>query len=289
MEPQVQRLRKGVDILIATPGRLLDHVSQKTVDLSRVEYLVLDEADRMLDMGFIPDVRRILALLPKRRQSLFFSATFPDAVRGLAEGFLSSPKRIEAEKRNTPAPKIRQSIYLVDKQRKPELLAKFFHENGWQQVLVFVRMKHIANRLAEHLSKSGVESLAIHGNKSQSARTKALADFKQGKIRALVATDIAARGLDIEQLPQVVNYELPNVPADDVHRIGRTGRAGCEGEALSLVCVDEHSLLKEIEKFLKVQLARKVVSGFEPDLSIRPEPLFKRRQQPLPRRHSRKK
>lgn len=277
INPQIKTLRSGVDILIATPGRLLDLVSQGIVDLSKVQILVLDEADRMLDMGFIHDIRKILAILPKERQNLLFSATFSDEIKRLADGFLKSPKMIEVTPRNTTAEKISQVIHLVDSKRKRELLSFLIFSKKWKQVLVFTRTKHGANRLAEQLSHDGINASAIHGNKSQSARTKALADFKQGVVQVLVATDIAARGLDIDQLPHVVNYELPNVPEDYVHRIGRTGRAGCEGAAVSLVCVDEHLLLKDIERLLKCTLPTVIVPGFEPDLSIKPEPIFKGR------------
>jgi ATP-dependent RNA helicase RhlE len=262
-----------VDILVATPGRLLDHVSQRTIDLSRVEILVLDEADRMLDMGFIRDIRRILALLPAARQNLLFSATFPDEIRQLADSLLDSPAMIEVARRNAPAEGVAQVIHPVDRERKRELLSHLIATNGWRQVLVFMRTKHGANRLAEQLARDGISAAAIHGNKSQGARTRALADFKQGAVRVLVATDIAARGIDIDQLPHVVNFELPHVPEDYVHRIGRTGRAGNEGEALSLVCVDEHGLLKDIERLLKRDLPRVVVPGYAPDPKIRAEPI----------------
>jgi ATP-dependent RNA helicase RhlE len=273
VNPQIQALRGGVDILIATPGRLLDHVSQGTVDLSKVEFLVLDEADRMLDMGFIHDIRKLLVLLPKERQNLLFSATFSEEIKKLASGFLKSPKLIEATRPNTTVELISQVIHLVDNKRKSQLLSFLISSNNWKQVLVFTRTKHGANRLAEKLTQDGIRSAAIHGNKSQSARTKALADFKQGVVRVLVATDIAARGLDIDQLPHVVNFELPNVPEDYVHRIGRTGRAGNEGEAVSLVCIDEHGLLKDIERLLKRSLPQVVIPGYEPDPSIRAEPI----------------
>jgi ATP-dependent RNA helicase RhlE len=275
MQPQVQALRRGVDIVIATPGRLLDHVQERTVDLSRVEILVLDEADRMLDMGFIHDIKRVLALLPAKRQNLLFSATFSDDIKALADRLLAGPQMIEVARRNTPAEAVAQSVYRVDRERKGELLAELIHTGGWSQVLVFTRTKHGANRLAERLAKAGVDADAIHGNKSQSARTRALADFKAGKIRALVATDIAARGLDIDGLPHVVNFELPFVPEDYVHRIGRTGRAGAEGEAISLVCVDEDRLLHDIERLLKRSIDARVVPGFEPDPRIKAEPLVK--------------
>ncbi|MDH4276263.1 MAG: DEAD/DEAH box helicase [Gammaproteobacteria bacterium] len=273
INPQIQKLHNGVDILIATPGRLLDHVGQSTVDLSKVEILVLDEADRMLDMGFIRDIRKLIALLPKQKQTLFFSATFSDEIKVLANDLLKSPALIEVAQRNTTAERITQVVHPVDKSRKRALLAHLINSNNWQQVLVFTRTKHGANRLSEQLETDGITASAIHGNKSQGARTKALADFKTGKIRVLVATDIAARGLDIDQLPHVVNYELPNVPEDYVHRIGRTGRAGNEGEAMSLVCVDEFGLLKDIERMLKREIPKVVVDNFKPDLSIKPEPI----------------
>jgi len=271
--PQADALRRGVDVLVATPGRLLDHVTQRTVDLSRVEILVLDEADRMLDMGFIRDIRRVLGLLPAERQNLLFSATFSDEIRDLAGGLLDSPEHIDVAPRNTAAELVSQVVHPVDRDRKRELLSHLVSTNDWRQVLVFTRTKHGANRLAEQLGKDGIAAAAIHGNKSQGARTRALADFKSGNVRVLVATDIAARGLDIDQLPHVVNYELPNVPEDYVHRIGRTGRAGREGQALSLVCVDEHAFLRDIERLLRRELARVHVEGFHPDPSIRPEPI----------------
>ncbi len=273
INPQIQRLRSRVDILVATPGRLLDHVGQGTLDLSKVEILVLDEADRMLDMGFIRDIKKILALLPKQRQNLLFSATFSDEIKELADGLLNNPALIEVARRNATAELIKQKIYLVDRERKKELLAHLIQENNWFQVLVFTRTKHGANRLAEQLEKSGIPALAIHGNKSQGARTRALAEFKEGTLQVLVATDIAARGIDISELPHVVNYELPNVPEDYVHRIGRTGRAGSEGEATSLVCVDEHKLLKDIERVTKRELPKDILPGFEPDLNAKPEPI----------------
>lgn len=251
INPQMMKLRSGVDILVATPGRLLDLEHQNAVSLDKVEVLVLDEADRMLDMGFIHDIRRVLAKLPARRQNLLFSATFSDDIKSLAEKLLHNPLEIEVARRNTASEQVSQLVHFVDKKRKRELLSQMIGEGNWQQVLVFTRTKHGANHLAEQLNKDGIRSAAIHGNKSQGARTRALADFKSGGIRVLVATDIAARGLDIEELPHVVNYELPNVPEDYVHRIGRTGRAAATGEALSLVCVDEHKLLHDIERLLK--------------------------------------
>jgi ATP-dependent RNA helicase RhlE len=283
INPQIAALRAGVDILIATPGRLLDHVGQKTVDLSKIEILVLDEADRMLDMGFIRDIRKILALLPAHgkdgRQNLLFSATFSDEIKQLAGGLLHDPALIEVARRNTTAELVSQVVHPVDRGRKRELLSFLIGSRNWRQVLVFTRTKHGANKLAEQLIQDGIQAAAIHGNKSQGARTKALADFKKGSVRVLVATDIAARGLDIDQLPHVVNYELPNVPEDYVHRIGRTGRAGCEGEAVSLVCVDERDFLRDIERLIKHEIPKVVIDGYTPDPNIKAEPVFKQRQQ----------
>ncbi len=273
MGPQTKALRAGSEIIVATPGRLLDHVQQRSADLSGIEILVLDEADRMLDMGFLPDIRRILALLPKKKQSLLFSATFSDEIRALAAGLLHEPVSVDVAPRNTATSLVKQSVYLVDKGRKRDLLVQMLENHGWHQVLVFTRTKHGADALAERLDKAGIKSAALHGNKTQGARQRALDDFKRNKITVLVATDIAARGIDIDQLPHVINFELPNVPEDYVHRIGRTGRAGAEGEAISLVCVDEHRLLRDIERVLKKTLEKKVVPGFEPDPSIRPEPI----------------
>ncbi|EKJ7999306.1 ATP-dependent RNA helicase RhlE [Klebsiella pneumoniae] len=279
INPQMMKLRGGVDILVATPGRLLDLEHQNAVSLDKVEILVLDEADRMLDMGFIHDIRRVLAKLPARRQNLLFSATFSDEIKGLAEKLLHNPLEVEVARRNTASEQITQHVHFVDKNRKRELLSQLIGEGNWQQVLVFTRTKHGANHHAEQLNKDGIRSAAIHGNKSQGARTRALADFKSGGIRVLVATDIAARGLDIEELPHVVNYELPNVPEDYVHRIGRTGRAAATGEALSLVCVDEHKLLRDIERLLKKEIPRIAIAGYEPDPSIKAEPIQNGRQQ----------
>jgi len=276
INPQISALRKGVDIVIATPGRLLDHVGQKTIDLSRIECLILDEADRMLDMGFIHDIKKILALLPNHRQNLLFSATFSDEIKRLADGLLNKPALIEVARRNTASERVEQVVHPVDRERKRELLSQLITKGNWQQVLVFTRTKHGANRLSEQLSKDGISSAAIHGNKSQSARTKALADFKKGAVRVLVATDIAARGIDIDQLPHVVNFELPNVAEDYVHRIGRTGRAGNEGEAVSLVCVDEHAFLAGIEKLIKRKIPQVTLEGFVPDPSIKAEPIQQR-------------
>jgi len=273
INPQIATLRRGVDILVATPGRLLDHAQQRTVDLSAVEILVLDEADRMLDMGFIRDIRKVIAMLPKQRQNLLFSATFSDDIRTLANGLLTEPVQIEVARRNTPTELVTQVVHPVDRGRKRELLSHLMRGGDWRQVLIFTRTKHGANRLAAQLETDGISAAAIHGNKSQGARTKALADFKAGSVRALVATEVAARGLDIDQLPHVVNFELPHVAEDYVHRIGRTGRAGSEGEAVSLVCVDERRLLSDIERVLNREIPRRMIAGFEPDPSIRPEPI----------------
>ena len=273
INPQKMKLVRGVDILVATPGRLLDHVSQRSADLSKVDILVLDEADRMLDMGFIHDIRKVLALLPKQKQTLLFSATFSNEIKRLANGLLKSPVLIEVGRKNAAVESVTQVIHPVDKSRKRELLSYLIGSNDWQQVLVFTRTKHGANRLSEQLNKDGIKSDAIHGNKSQGARTRALADFKAGKARVLVATDIAARGLDIDQLPHVVNFELPNVAEDYIHRIGRTGRAGNEGEAMSLVCVDELKLLKDIERLVKRDIPRVVIGDFKPDPSIKAQPI----------------
>ena len=273
INPQKQKLIKGVDILVATPGRLLDHVNQRSVNLSNIDILVLDEADRMLDMGFIHDIKKVLALVPKKKQTLLFSATFSNDIKKLANGLMKSPALIEVAGQNAVTETVTQVVHPVDKTRKRELLSFLIGSNNWQQVLVFNRTKHGANRLAEQLNKDGITAAAIHGNKSQGARTRALADFKAGKTRVLVATDIAARGIDIDQLPHVVNFELPNVAEDYVHRIGRTGRAGNEGEAMSLVCVDELKLLKEIEKLIKREIPKDVIEGYEPDPSIKAQPL----------------
>jgi ATP-dependent RNA helicase RhlE len=284
INPQISQLRRGTDIVVATPGRLLDHAQQKTIDLSNIEILVLDEADRMLDMGFIRDIRRILALMPKKRQNLLFSATFSDEIRRLAADLLNQPTEIQAATRNKPADRVRQIVYPVDKQRKRELLSHRIGAGNWKQVLVFTRTKHGANRLADQLSRDGLKAAAIHGNKSQGARTRALADFKSGAVRVLVATDIAARGLDIDRLPHVVNYELPHVPEDYVHRIGRTARAGQEGHAVSLVCVDEHKLLGDIERLLNCRIEKETVPGYEPDPRIKAEPIKNGRSQQPPRK-----
>jgi ATP-dependent RNA helicase RhlE len=274
INPQIKQLHGRVDILVATPGRLLDHMQQKTVDLSHVEILVLDEADRMLDMGFIRDIKRVLAVLPKKRQNLLFSATFSDEIKLLADGLLNNPVLIEVARRNATAELIEQRVYPVDREKKRVLLTHLIKEYNWFQVLVFTRTKHGANNLADHLNKEGIPALAIHGNKSQAARTRALAEFKTAKLQVLVATDIAARGIDISELPHVVNYELPNVPEDYVHRIGRTGRAGSNGEASSLVCIDEKKLLSDIERLIKREITVVQVPGFEPDPRIKAEPIL---------------
>ena len=281
-EPQVQELRRGVDIVVATPGRLLDHVQQKTIDLRQVEILVLDEADRMLDMGFIHDIRRVLALLPAKRQNLLFSATFPDEVRKLAAGFMHDPVTVEVARRNMPIELIGQVAHPVDKDRKRQLLAHLVKSGNWQQVLVFCRTKHGANRLAEQLENDGIETAAIHGNKSQPQRMKALQRFKDCELQVLVATDIAARGLDIESLPHVVNYDLPHVPEDYVHRIGRTGRAGESGQAVSLVSGEDRTLLRDIERLIGKKIEQQIIPGFEVGSgyhSAQPEPQGRRGQQ----------
>ncbi|HEU6453989.1 MAG TPA: DEAD/DEAH box helicase, partial [Roseateles sp.] len=277
MQPQINKLRDGVDILVATPGRLLDHAGLGNVDLSKVEILVLDEADRMLDMGFIHDIKKVLALLPAQKQSLLFSATFSDDIKALADRLLNQPALIEVARRNQTNDQIAQKVHPVGRERKKELLVHLIKggQDGqpWHQVLIFTRMKHGANRLTDYLNDQGISAMAIHGNKSQGARTKALADFKSGDLTCLVATDIAARGIDIDQLPHVVNFELPNVPEDYVHRIGRTGRAGAQGEAVSLVCVDENGFLRDIEKLIKREIPKEIVPGFAPDPNERAEPI----------------
>lgn len=275
---QITRLKSRVDILVATPGRLLDHVQQKTLNLSHIEILVLDEADRMLDMGFIRDIRKILALLPKQRQNLLFSATFSDEIQLLADNLLNKPVMIEVARRNATADKVTHVVHPVDRHRKRDLLVHLIKQHRWSQVLVFTRTKHGANKLSEHLVAKGIPSLAIHGNKSQSARTQALMEFKAGRLQVLVATDIAARGIDISELPHVVNFELPHVAEDYVHRIGRTGRAGSAGDAVSLVCVDEYKLLTGIEKLIKRDLPSQIISGFEPDPLIKAEPIVNGRR-----------
>ena len=278
MGAQVDKLRRGVDILVATPGRLLDHAGQGTLDLSQVQILVLDEADRMLDMGFIHDIKKVLALVPKQKQSLLFSATFSDEIRDLANGLLRDPAHIQVTPRNTTVQRITQTIHPVSRSKKKALLTHIINEHNWSQVLVFTRTKFGANNVAEHLTKHGIEAMALHGNKSQTARTQALQGFKDGTIRALVATDIAARGIDIDELPHVVNYEIPNVSEDYVHRIGRTGRAGNSGEAVSLVCLDEEGFMQDIERFTKQNIEVVVVPGFEAEPGERAEPLAMGRQ-----------
>jgi ATP-dependent RNA helicase RhlE len=272
--PQTAHLKRGVDILVATPGRLLDHHGQGNIDFSRIEIFVLDEADRMLDMGFIPDVKRVLALLPKKRQNLLFSATFSDEIKALADRLLDHPQVIEVAPRNATVDAIRQVIHPVDRDRKRELLSSLIKDGQWQQVLVFTRTKHGADKLVRALDADGIRAIALHGNKSQNARTRALGDFKKGEVTVLVATDIAARGIDIDQLPHVVNYDLPNVPEDYVHRIGRTGRAGAEGVAVSLVCIDEHAFLRDIERLLKREIPQQVIDGFRPDPRAVAQPVF---------------
>ncbi len=287
INPQIGALRRGIDILVATPGRLLDHLQQRTVDLSKVEILVLDEADRMLDMGFIHDIKRILAILPKKRQNLLFSATFSDEIKRLADGLLNNPALIEVARRNSTVEIIQQKVHPVDRDKKNQLLTHLIKQNDWHQVLVFTRTKHGANKLAELLNKANITALAIHGNKSQSARTKALAEFKSGDLAVLVATDIAARGIDIDQLPHVVNYDIPHVPEDYVHRIGRTGRAGATGEAISLVCVDEKKMFADIERLIKRDVESVVIAGFEPDLTIKAQPIQLRSAGHQPQRGAR--
>src|SRR6516225_9865910 len=273
MQPQINRLHKGVDILVATPGRLLDLHQQRAVDLSHIEIFVLDEADRILDMGFIHDIRKVLAVLPQQKQSLLFSATFSDEIKALADRLLNKPGLIEVARRNQTNEMIEQAVHPVSRDRKKQLLSHLIKSGDWHQVLVFTRMKHGANRLAEFLNDDGITAMAIHGNKSPTARTRALSEFKAGTLQVLVATDIAARGIDIDQLPHVVNYELPNVPEDYVHRIGRTGRAGAQGRAVSLVCVDEDLFLRDIERLIKRSIPKEIVPGFEPDPNEKPEPI----------------
>jgi len=284
--PQIKKIQRGVDVVIATPGRLLDHVRQGNINLSGVEMLVLDEADRMLDMGFIRDIKQIIKQLPAKRQNLLFSATFSSEIRDLAKGLLNNPTEISVAQRNSTADRVEQLVMPVDKLRKRELLSELIGKGNWRQVLVFTRTKHGANRLAKQLNGDGITTLAIHGGKGQGARTKALRDFKAGDIRVLVATDIAARGLDIDKLPHVVNFELPHVSEDYVHRIGRTARAGHDGTAISLVCVDELKLLKDIEKLLNRQIEKEYVEGYEVDKRIKAEPINKGKsaQRGAPRR-----
>lgn len=273
INPQIQQLRRRVDILVATPGRLLDHVQQRTVDLSHVSMLVLDEADRMLDMGFIRDIKRILPLLPKHRQNLLFSATFSSEIKKLVDDFFDKPVMITAKNSETTAPLVTHKVHPVDANQKRDLLQYLITEHQWYQVLVFTRTKHCANQLSEYLQDSGIPTGAIHGNKSQAARQRALDRFKKGSLQVLVATDVAARGIDIIDLPYVVNYELPFVAEDYVHRIGRTGRAGREGNAVSLVCVDEQKLQRDIERLINIKLIEEVIPGFAPDPRILPKPV----------------
>ncbi len=280
INPQMMRLRQGVDILVATPGRLLDLYNQNAVKFKELEILVLDEADRMLDMGFIHDIRKILSLLPKQRQNLLFSATFSDEIRQLAKGLVHKPIEIAVNPRETTVKTVEQKVYPVDKKQKTALLIHLIQENKWRQVLVFSRTKHGANKLTRLLEAANIKAAAIHGNKSQGARTKALANFKNGLIQVLVATDIAARGLDIDQLPQVVNFDLPNVAEDYVHRIGRTGRAGSTGQAISLVCADEFKQLCDIERLIKSLLTRELIDGFEPVHSVPESSLNQRPYRP---------
>ena len=271
-KPQVSKIRNGIDILIATPGRLLDLENQRLLSLRNIEILVLDEADRMLDMGFQRDINKIMNLLPSKRQNLLFSATFSKEIKRLAKGILNDPALVETSPQNTTVEAIVQYVYKVDKNKKSNLIIQLIKEGNWRQVLVFTRTKHGANNLCKKMIKADISAAAIHGNKSQSARTKALAGFKDGTIEILVATDIAARGLDIPLLPHVVNFELPNIPEDYVHRIGRTGRAGAKGEAISLVCVDEKQYLKDIEKLVNLKIPSKIKQGYEPDPNAVPEP-----------------
>ncbi len=278
MNPQISRVKKGVDILVATPGRLLDLLQQGVLDLGQVQMLVLDEADRMLDMGFIHDVKKVLAVVPRDKQSLLFSATFSDEIRDLAATLLKNPQSVQVTPRNTTVQRITQVIHPVGRSKKKALLAHIIQAHNWSQVLVFTRTKFGANNVAEFLTKNGIQAMALHGNKSQAARTQALSGFKSGDIRALVATDIAARGIDIDDLPHVVNYEIPNVSEDYVHRIGRTGRAGADGAAVNLVCMDEEGFMQDIERFTKQNIEVKVVEGFEPEPGERAEPIAMGRQ-----------
>jgi len=287
---QIAKLRKGVDVVVATPGRLLDHLQKQTIDLGAIEFLVLDEADRMLDMGFIRDIRKVMKALPGTQQNLLFSATFSPEIRRLASDLLNSPTEIQIAVNGKPADGIDQVVYPVDKGRKRELLSYKIGAENWRQVLVFTRTKHGANRLTNQLESDGLNAVAIHGNKSQAARLRALNDFKSGKVRVLVATDVAARGLDIARLPHVVNYELPHVAEDYVHRIGRTARAGLKGHAISLVCVDEHRLLADIEKLLQTKIRQDTIPGFEPDSRIKAEPISQgRAARPSGKRKPRRK
>ncbi len=291
INPQIRKLRSGVDILVATPGRLLDHSRHDNVDLSKVEIFVLDEADRILDMGFIHDIKKIIALLPKKKQTLLFSATYSKDIKRLTNDLLDLPILIDVAKNNSAPETVKQVVHPVGKKHKRKLISFLIGSKNWKQVLVFTRTRHGANRLSEQLIADGLNAAAIHSDKSQAARTKTLAAFKSGKVRVLVATDIAARGLDINQLPHVINYELPDVPEDYVHRIGRTGRAGNEGEALSLVCVDEMKVLSQIERLVKRDIPKVVVENFEPDPSINAKSGNRRsgRQQQTAKKHARKK
>jgi len=284
INPQMKRLSRGVDILVATPGRLLDLYSQNAVRFDDLEYFILDEADRMLDMGFIHDIRRLMRFLPRIRQNLLFSATFSEEIRDLAKGIVNSPIEISVAQRNTTAETVEQIVYPCDKNQKMRLVTNLIKDNRWKQVLIFTKTKHGANKLTKHLIAKKISSAAIHGNKSQAARTKALAGFKSNEIRVLVATDIAARGLDIEQLPHVINFELPHVPEDYVHRIGRTGRAGSTGEAYSLVCSDEFKLLRDIEQVIQKHLEREYVQGFEPVNNLPPSPPIRPRKKARPKK-----
>ena len=289
INPQIEELRKGVEILVATPGRLLDLLQQKALSLGKVQILVLDEADRMLDMGFIPDIKRIVALLPTTRQTLLFSATFSDEIRKLSAQFLKDPATIEVARRNTPAELVTQYVHFVDANRKREMLSHLVRKNDWSQVLVFCKTKHGANRLASQLQRDHINADAIHGNKSQNARVRALEDFKEGKVRVLVATDIAARGLDIEELPHVVNFDLPHVAEDYVHRIGRTGRAGATGEALSLVCPEDRPLLGAVERLINKKIEVRHVEGFEGERAgLRTEPAERTERAPQAQREGRR-
>jgi ATP-dependent RNA helicase RhlE len=292
IRPQIAAIRRGVDILVATPGRLLDHVTQRTVDLSSIEILILDEADRMLDMGFIRDINRIIALLPRTRQTLLFSATFSPEIKRLASGLMNSPAYVEVERKAATANLVSHVVHPVDKARKRELLVHLLAEHGnGKQGIVFTRTKHGANKLCEHLASQRISAAAIHGNKSQQQRTRTLADFKSGQIRILIATDIAARGLDVDQLPYVINFDMPNAPEEYVHRTGRTGRAGSTGDAISLVCIDEARLLKDVERLMDRSIRQEIVHGFKPDPSIRAEPIDNgnkgRRHTPTPRPNGR--
>lgn len=269
-KPQIATIRQGVDVLVATPGRLLDLENQKALSLNRVEILVLDEADRMLDMGFLRDIKKIMSLMPAKRQNLLFSATFSKEIKELAAGILRNPVLVEATPQNSTAENVSQKVYRVDKGKKTDLISKLISDGNWKQVLIFTRTKHGANKLTEKLVKANISAAAIHGNKSQGARTKALAGFKNNDVRVLVATDIAARGLDIPLLPHVINFELPNVPEDYIHRIGRTGRAGADGEAISLVCIEEMEYVREIEKLLGQKLPIEIMEGFEPQNNDEP-------------------